>query len=212
MWPTIMLLESGCPDSWKNGTVGEDCLAGWDCMRSQAEQATQTWVPEQPMITSIPCPNGSVLLTLRWIVMYYSSPWAVRLGATFWTHKCHAETKISWCTVNSHIQRKLMWAIVRAAHKTCFVRNLCRGQASNSSSYVKASLWDAGLDWICMTWRPLCSWRVSFSRSDRSMLMYSTLIPYRYLRIVLCWRPLASARKVARHKSVSWLASTSRRL
>ena len=53
-------------------------MAQCDSMRSQAEQALQTWVPEQPMITLIPYPKGSVLLTLRWTVTYCSCPWAVR--------------------------------------------------------------------------------------------------------------------------------------
>ena len=49
-----------------------------------------------------------------------------------------------------------------------------------------------------MAQRPLCSQRVPFSGSDRPMSMCSALTPYRYLRIVPCWRPLASARKVAK--------------
>ena len=206
-----MLLDSGCLNSWKNGTVGETWLAQYDCMKSQAEQAPQTWVPEQPMITSIPCPKGSVLLTLRWTVMYCSPPWAVRWGVTSWTHKCHAGSKASWSTVNLPVQRKPKWAMVRAAHKTCFAGILYRGQASASSSYVKANFQDTVLDWIWMAWRPLCSQTTLLSGSDRPMLMCSTLTPCRYLRIIPCWRPLASARKVAKHKSVSWSTGTGRR-
>ena len=68
---------------------------------------------------------------------------------------------------------------------------------------MKASLQDAGLNWVCMVLRPLCNWRVPFSGSDRPISMCSALTPYRYPRIVPCWRSLASSRKVAKHKSVS---------
>ena len=62
MWPTITILESGWPYSWKKGAVGEAYFAQWAYIKSCAAQAPQTWVPEQPMITMIPCPKGSVLL------------------------------------------------------------------------------------------------------------------------------------------------------
>ena len=194
MWPTIMFLDSGCLNNWKNDIAGKVWLVWCDSMRSQAEQSLQTWIPEQPMLMSIPCPKGSVLLTLRWTVMYCSFPWAVRWGETSWTHKCCAGLKVSWSTMNSPVQRKPKWAMVRAAHKTHCIENLCRGWMSTSSSYVKANLWDAGLDWIWMASRPLCSQRAPFSGSDRPMSMWSALTSYRCLRIVPCSRPLASAR------------------
>ena len=82
MCPIITSLESSWSDSWKMGTAGEAHYIQWDCIRSHAVHALQTRVPEQPMIMSMPCPKGSVLLVLRWMVMYPSSDLAVRLGVT----------------------------------------------------------------------------------------------------------------------------------
>ena len=96
-------------DSWKKGAVGEACFTWWDCRMSHMVQALQTWVPEQLMITSMPCPKGSVLLILRWMVMYHSSDWAVRLGVMSWMHKCLVGLKPSWSTMNSSVQRRLKW-------------------------------------------------------------------------------------------------------
>ena len=95
MWPTIVSLESGQPASWKNSAVGEACFTQCNCIGSHAVQAPQTWVLEQPMITLTSCLKGSVLLILRWTVMYCSSDWTERLGITSWMHKCHVGLKHS---------------------------------------------------------------------------------------------------------------------
>ena len=109
--------------------------------------------------------------------MYHSSDWVVRLDVTSWTHKCHVGSKHSWSTINLPVQRRPKWAMVRVAHKTFCTGNWCRGQASTSRSYMKASLWDSGLDWICMVQRHLCSWSAPLSGSERPMSMCSASHP-----------------------------------